>query len=244
MALFSIKLLTSTAVFVVWTAWNTIRWAATCKIYFINLSFRCPARMFIGDVCKIRHMVFIKDVYMIRQTICGQRHLLFYCNAFIVVREYRIKEILCIYNTWLCVHLRASNVYWPQSVFIDKWIQSDVLMARSFFSQLSTKVNPHQWGRGMGCLLRFEFLICILNVSLHKQYCVTIRPCYMIKRTTVCSPLNVFLPEASFSLRVLSLPASVCVCVCVSVCVRQPPDCPRDNSSPIQARITKLGPEM
>ena len=28
-----------------------------------------------------------------------------------------------------------------------------------------------------------------------------------------------FLPEASFGLRVLSLPASVCVCVCVSVCM-------------------------
>ena len=27
--------------------------------------------------------------------------------------------------------------------------------------------------------------------------------------------------------------------VCVSVCVRQPPACPRDNSSPVRARITK-----
>ena len=31
--------------------------------------------------------------------------------------------------------------------------------------------------------------------------------------------VNDFLPEASFGLRVLSLPASVCVCVCVSVCL-------------------------
>ena len=38
-----------------------------------------------------------------------------------------------------------------------------------------------------------------------------------------------FLPEASFGLRVLSLPASVCVCVCLSVC--QSRVCPRDNSS-------------
>ena len=29
---------------------------------------------------------------------------------------------------------------------------------------------------------------------------------------------------------------------CVSVCVRQPPACPRDNSSPVQARITKFEP--
>ena len=53
-----------------------------------------------------------------------------------------------------------------------------------------------------------------------------------------------FLPEASFGLRVLSLPASVCVClsVCLSVC--QSLACPHDNSGPIQARITKFGPKM
>ena len=36
----------------------------------------------------------------------------------------------------------------------------------------------------------------------------------------------------------------VIACVCGSVCVYQSPDCPHDNSSPIQARITKFGPEM
>ena len=46
-----------------------------------------------------------------------------------------------------------------------------------------------------------------------------------------------FLPEASFGLRVLSLPVSVCVCVYQSLA------CPHDNSSPVQARITKFGPE-
>ena len=52
----------------------------------------------------------------------------------------------------------------------------------------------------------------------------------------------VLLPEASFGLRVLSLPASVCVSVCLSVC--QSRVCPRDNSSPVQPRITKFGPEV
>ena len=33
-----------------------------------------------------------------------------------------------------------------------------------------------------------------------------------------------FLPEASFGLRVLSLPASVCLCVCLSVCVSVNPE--------------------
>ena len=51
-----------------------------------------------------------------------------------------------------------------------------------------------------------------------------------------------FLPEASFDLRVLSLPASVCPCVCVCAC--QPRVCPRHNSSLFQARITKCGPEV
>ena len=49
-----------------------------------------------------------------------------------------------------------------------------------------------------------------------------------------------FLPEASFGLRVLSSPASVCPCVCVY----QSRACPHDNSSPIQARITKFRTEM
>ena len=49
-----------------------------------------------------------------------------------------------------------------------------------------------------------------------------------------------FLPEASFGLRVLSLPASVCVCL--SVC--QSRVCPRNNSGPVRAKITKLGPKM
>ena len=49
-----------------------------------------------------------------------------------------------------------------------------------------------------------------------------------------------FLPKASFGLRVLSSPASVGLCVCVY----QSRACPHDNSSPIQARITKFGPEM
>ena len=47
-----------------------------------------------------------------------------------------------------------------------------------------------------------------------------------------------FLPEASFGLRVLSLAASVGLCVCQSRA------CPHDNSSLIQARITKFGPEI
>ena len=49
-----------------------------------------------------------------------------------------------------------------------------------------------------------------------------------------------FLPEASFGLQVLWLPASVCV----SVCVCQSFACPRDNSGLVQARITKFGPQM
>ena len=64
----------------------------------------------------------------------------------------------------------------------------------------------------------------------------------------IFGPVDVFgfLPEASFGLRVLSLPASVCVCVCLSVCpyVCQSLACPRDNSGPVQATIAKFGPKM
>ena len=49
-----------------------------------------------------------------------------------------------------------------------------------------------------------------------------------------------FLPEASFGLRVLSSPLSVYLSVCVCVCVYQSLACPHDNSSAVQARITKF----
>ena len=38
--------------------------------------------------------------------------------------------------------------------------------------------------------------------------------------------------------------ARVCVCVCVYLCACQSLACPRDNSRPVQARITKFGPKM
>ena len=65
---------------------------------------------------------------------------------------------------------------------------------------------------------------------LHHKNCV-----YIVDRRLFASKLACFLPEASFGLRVLSLPASVCPSVHHQVCL-----C--DNSSPIQARITKFGP--
>ena len=49
-----------------------------------------------------------------------------------------------------------------------------------------------------------------------------------------------FQPYASFDFRALSSPASVCPCPCEC----QHRACPRHDSSPIHARITKLGPEV
>ena len=65
---------------------------------------------------------------------------------------------------------------------------------------------------------------------------------YYSKFSNMVLWMSLFLPEASFGLRVLSLPASVCLCVCPSV--HQSWACPRDNSSPVSARITKFGQEM
>ena len=53
-----------------------------------------------------------------------------------------------------------------------------------------------------------------------------------------------FLPEASFGLWVLSLPAYVCLCVSVCLSVCQSLACPHDNSGPVQVRITIFGPNM
>ena len=51
-----------------------------------------------------------------------------------------------------------------------------------------------------------------------------------------------FLPNFSFGLQVMSLPASVCQCVCVCVrsCVYQSRACLCDNSLLVQARITRF----
>ena len=49
-----------------------------------------------------------------------------------------------------------------------------------------------------------------------------------------------FLPEASFGLRILCLPASVCECIFVC----QPQVCLRHNSSRLQVRTTKFGQKM
>ena len=74
--------------------------------------------------------------------------------------------------------------------------------------------------------------------------------CTLVSSTPSSYSLSdwVFLPEASFGLRVLPLPACVCVrlsvCLCVRPCVRQSWACPRDNSLAVKARITKFGPEM
>ena len=56
------------------------------------------------------------------------------------------------------------------------------------------------------------------------------------------STLGVFLPEASFGLRVLSLPVSVGLCVRVRVYQSQA--CPHDNSPLLPARIAKFGTKV
>ena len=79
---------------------------------------------------------------------------------------------------------------------------------------------------------------CLVTKSVYQKTCC-IHLCLLCHSTTtkiIWDRLTMSfhcqsLPEASFGLRVLSLPACVCVCVCP--CVRQSRDCPRDNSSTV-----------
>ena len=73
------------------------------------------------------------------------------------------------------------------------------------------------------------------------SYKIDRKPVFMTRYIPKLQPLGKcrFLPEASIGLRVLSLPASVRPSVSPSV---RHQVCPRDNSSPVQARITKFGP--
>ena len=56
----------------------------------------------------------------------------------------------------------------------------------------------------------------VIQFSIFKSLCKTIPSCNILQYDN-CPISQRFLPEASFGLRVLSLPACVCVCVCVSV---------------------------
>ena len=56
---------------------------------------------------------------------------------------------------------------------------------------------------------------------------------------TVLNMQTTVLPEASFGLRVLLLPASICVCPSVRHQV-----CPCNNSCSVQARVAKFRPEV
>ena len=78
----------------------------------------------------------------------------------------------------------------------------------------------------------------VIEYEINLKYVNVNAYCYHIFSSQPQSIL--FLPEASIGLRVLSLPVSVCVCVRQSV--RQSRACPRDNSWPVSAKITKFGP--
>ena len=75
---------------------------------------------------------------------------------------------------------------------------------------------------GRNIFLTFLKLGCnIFSVNISDKhddgYCNSLNMRIIDQKVTYFAFLKSFLPEASFGLRVLSLPASVCVCVCPSV---------------------------
>ena len=113
---------------------------------------------------------------------------------------------------------------------------------------LSTRVTT--------CQINFNFtdimhLVCRIHDAGNGPYSsLNMRILTQLLIFAFWSFLRPFLPKASFGLRVLSLPASVCLCVRVSVCsfvrvcVCQSRACPHDNSPLIQGRITKFGTKV
>ena len=89
-----------------------------------------------------------------------------------------------------------------------------------------TKKSKHNQNRTKHNKIMFSFFTPVLAF---RYCCLSLCVC----ESWVCPHDISLLPEASYGLRVLSLPASVCVCVYVCVCVRQSWVCPRDNSSPV-----------
>ena len=75
--------------------------------------------------------------------------------------------------------------------------------------------------------------------KLYDEYHSSLNMCIIDQKVTLTffNPWSHFLPKPSFGFCALSSPMSVYVCVYQSLA------CPQDSWSPVQARITKFGPE-
>ena len=151
-------------------------------------------------------------------------------------------------------------------VFLGKWQNLDIFIARR--SKIIILLSLHWRHNELDSVSNNRLIGCLLSRFRRgsKTYALT------WAQHIVCRDL--FLPEACFGLRELSLPACIHICVCVSVylsvrlsvrpsvrlsvclsvclsdclsvspCVRQSRACPRDNLWPVQASITKFWPEV
>ena len=130
----------------------------------------------------------------------------------------------------------------------DPWLLTPLFKVLPVIFQLGTGQHSIRLEKIiLGCKFHILGIKTTLGQHIAKNLPVYIASCLCVHwlkkkpyRTTTCI---VFLPEASIGLQVLSLPASVCPFVRQSVrySVRHQV-CPRDNSSPVQARITKFRP--
>ena len=138
----------------------------------------------------------------------------------------------------LICSFQFGNLYWVSNGNIDE-IQN---LAKASMKSMNIKLIEKVWPFFVMTFWSFESQ-CRFdenNIFMCLKFLLT-DLCTFIHMPNLCKS---FLPEASFGLRVLSLPASVCLCVCLPVCVRQPWACPCHKSSRVQARTIKFGQKV
>ena len=115
-------------------------------------------------------------------------------------------------HSGLCAIRCLTGLQWQPGIFLMQLLQLLLATSSQDFN-LTQRANLGL--RGILCFCIF-YEKCTVNFVLY-------------------SLVLIIFSWGPFGLRVLSLPASVCVCVslCVSTFA-----CPRDNSSPVQARVT------
>ena len=125
--------------------------------------------------------------------------------------------------TILCCYLRRlNNVFICRCIYNAQWYYNDnICCVQKIVEKAVQYFDDTLW-----------LVVSLLRVPAIGHQ---VRWILWVQGATYDKGIGFLLPEASFGLRILSLPASVCVCVCVSVClsVCQSLACPRDNSGPV-----------
>ena len=135
-----------------------------------------------------------------------------------------------------CFHLITSSCYViklfsePMEVFWQMYASFRIICTFIYASSAMSSVNSARF-----CHYNTWYII---YTDMVVQFCSQPPVAYLLRTEQHIKIWQPFLPKASLGLRVLSLHAFVCVCVRPSECPSLA--CPREYSSPLQIKATKV----